>query len=122
MDLPRLTPIVGFLDVHGRGAERFERDDQVSHVEFRLQIQLNGRVFLAVGRLPPCTVLAGAFLARRLHPVYDILDPMGGPRTAPGAFSGGIAPETFLRVIGVIQMRQNTIAFFSVEAARRGRL
>lgn len=51
VDLPSLAPVKGFLDVHGGGSERLEGDDDVSHVELSLQIQLDGDVLPAVAGL-----------------------------------------------------------------------
>ena len=51
VDLPSLAPVKGFFDIHGGGPERLEGDDDVSHVELSLQIQLDGDVLPAVAGL-----------------------------------------------------------------------
>ena len=79
VDLPGLAPVVRLLNVHGSRTERLERDDQVSHVELGLQVQLDGHVLLAVLRLPPGLVAGAPLSFRALHSVHDVADPMGGP-------------------------------------------
>ena len=51
VDLPSLAPVKRFLDVHGGGPEGLEGDDDVSHVELSLQIQLDRDVLPSVAGL-----------------------------------------------------------------------
>ena len=51
VDLPSFAPVVGFLNVHGGGSEGFEGDDDVSHVELGLQVQLDGDVLFPIASL-----------------------------------------------------------------------
>ena len=79
VNLPRLSPVVGLLDVHRGRPERLERDDQVGDVELRLEVQLNGDVLLTVLRLPPGLVVGAATTALGVrHAVHNVLDAVGG--------------------------------------------
>ena len=81
--LPRLTPVVRLLDVHGGRAEGLVGDDQVGDVKLGLEVELDGHVLHAVLRLPPGSILVSLDLAGGLPAVDDVRDAVGGPGVAP---------------------------------------
>lgn len=120
-DLPRLAPVVRLLDVHGGGTEGLVGDDQVGDVELGFEVQLDGHVLNAVLRLPPGSVLVGLNLTWRLPAVDDVLDAMGGPGVAPQTLGCGVAPETFLSALSLVEMREDTVSLLSLCPAGGGR-
>ena len=51
VNLPSVSPVERFLNVHGGGPEGFEGDDDVGHVELGLQVQLDGNILFPITRL-----------------------------------------------------------------------
>ena len=89
-------------------------DNQVSHMEFRLQIQLNRHVGHSIVRLPPGPVLIFPFRSWRIPLVHNILDAMRLFRSGTFAFRSGIAIETFLgATLHEVQMGKNAIFRFA---------
>lgn len=91
-------------------------DNQVSHMELRLQIQLNRYVGHSIVRLPPGPVLIFPFRSWRIPLVHNILDAMRLFRSGTFAFRSGIAIETFLLfggAMGAVQMGKNAIFRFA---------
>ena len=72
-DFPGFSPIVRFFNVHCSWSEGFESDNQVGHVKFSFQIQLNGNILLPSFRLPPGFVLICSCYVWRFMPIENIL-------------------------------------------------
>ena len=72
-DFPGFSPIIRFFNVHGSWSEGFESDNQVGHVKFSFQIQLNGNILLPSFRLPPGFVLICSCCIWRFMPIDNIL-------------------------------------------------
>ena len=90
--------------------ECLERDDDMSHVEFCLQIECDGDAGLAIGSLPPGQVLLAARVLWWLVLVNNF-----GHRMSP-RWVAGITDVTFcvLLVTPPIQRRDNTVPFLSI--------
>ena len=118
MYLPGLSPVVRLLNVHRCRPEGLEGDDEVGHVELGLQVQLYGHVLHPVLGLPPGPVLVLGLRVRRLHPVDDGGDPVGGPRVGPDALGGRVAPKALLVLLGPhVQVGEDAVALLPVRAA-----
>ena len=93
--------------------ECLECDDDVSHVEFCLQIECDGDASVAIGSLPPGQVLLAARILRRLVLVNNFCH-----RVSPvwPVWIAGITEVTFcvLLVTPPIQRGDNTVTFSSI--------
>jgi len=108
VDVPRLSEIKGSLDVHGRWSEGGEGYDQMGKVKLRLQIQLNGSIFLAILGLPP-----GGYVGAWLSFIYDLPDAMIFVRIMLGLLTR-VAEETLL----ILQMGQDAESLRRVQTTR----
>ena len=95
IDLPGLPKIVGSLDQHRRRSEGFEADDDMGEVELRFEVEAYRHVLHSIFRLPP-------------GPANNIFDIVLLLR------QGCIAEEA---LFPVLQMRNDAVSFWSVEAA-----
>lgn len=107
--VPRATEIVRSLDQHSRRSKSGERNDQMGEMEFRLEVQLNGDILLAVFRLPP-----GMVPRSWLRLVDDLSDAMV-LQGIVACFLSCVAQETFL----LLQMGHDAEAFGAIETACR---